>query len=90
MASCVLVLLSCLVLVWDVLTYPLYLLLQRPWAWRRRMGRRRAEVVATTEQHLTLHALPIHCPIRDQLAASAGSEAGAIFLHLHTYFYVFY
>ena len=41
-----------------------------------------AEVVATTDQHLTLRALPIHCPIRDELAAGAGSEAGAIFLHL--------
>ena len=49
-----------------------------------------AEVVATTDQHLTLRALPIHCPIRDQLAAGAGSEAGEIFLHLHIYFYVFY
>ena len=81
MASCVLLLLSCLVLVWDVLTYPVYLLLQRPWVRRRRMRRRRAEVVASTHQHLTLRALPIHCPIRDELAAGAGSEAGAILLN---------
>ena len=81
MASCVLLLLSCLVLAWDVLTFPLYLLLQRPWARRSRMRRRRAEVVASSDQQLTLRALPIHCPIKEELAAGAGSEAGAIFAH---------
>eukprot|EP00095_Tigriopus_kingsejongensis_P000185 maker-scaffold41_size498431-snap-gene-0.11 protein:Tk00185 transcript:maker-scaffold41_size498431-snap-gene-0.11-mRNA-1 annotation:"Long-chain-fatty-acid--CoA ligase " len=62
--------LQTLVFVYDLLTYPLYYAVQRPWRRVRAGGRMRAETVSQSEAELHIRPLPKRCPSLDTFQAA--------------------
>jgi len=62
-------LIEVLFFIWDVLTYPIYVLFQQPWRKTRRMERTRARVVDNKAAEITIRAVPTEDKIKKELLA---------------------
>jgi len=62
--------LEVLLFIWDVLTYPLYFLIQQPWKQTRRIEKTRARIVNHQANEITIRASPIVNKVKDELRAS--------------------
>ena len=62
-------LISCLLFIWDFLTYPIYFLIQQPWRKTQRMKKTRARIVTHTAKEVTIRAVPVVNKIKDELKA---------------------
>ena len=62
--------LEVLLFIWDVLTYPLYFIIQQPWKQTRRIEKTRARIVYHQATEITIRASPIVNKVKDELRAS--------------------
>jgi len=60
-------LIALLLFIWDVLTYPIYLILQQPWRQSRLIGRTRAKIVNQTKTEVTIQPEPQKCKYKDEV-----------------------
>jgi len=58
-----------LLFVWDVVTYPIYALVQRPWKERSMVTRTRARIVTHQATEITIRAVPMVSKINDEMKA---------------------
>jgi len=68
-ASFLVGLIEVLLFIWDVITYPLYVIVQQPWRQTRRIERTRARVINHNATEVTIRAVPTTDKIRDELSA---------------------
>jgi len=62
-------LLEVLLFIWDVLTYPVYVLIQQPWKQTRRIQRTRAKAIDHKATEVTIRAVPTSDKIKEELLA---------------------
>jgi len=62
-------LLEVLLFIWDVLTYPVYLLIQQPWKQTKMIERTRARIVTHQATEITIRAVPMMNKTKDELKA---------------------
>ena len=62
-------LLEVLLYIWDVLTFPVYLLIQQPWKQTRMIERTRARIVTHQATEITIRAVPMTNKTKDELKA---------------------
>jgi len=55
---------------WDVLTFPIYLLLQQPWKKSRKISRTRARITTHQATEITVRALPVCSSLKEELKAA--------------------
>eukprot|EP00092_Neocalanus_flemingeri_P024572 GFUD01026650.1.p1 GENE.GFUD01026650.1~~GFUD01026650.1.p1 ORF type:complete len:727 (-),score=160.71 GFUD01026650.1:215-2395(-) len=55
--------------IWDVVTYPVYAILQKPWREVSRIERTRARIVAHQSNEITIRAVPMVNKTRDEMKA---------------------
>jgi len=58
-----------LLFLWDVLTYPLYVLIQQPWRQTSKIERTRARIVTHQATEITIRAIPMVNKTKDELKA---------------------
>jgi len=68
-ASMLVGLIEVLLFIWDVLTYPLYVIIQQPWRQTRRIQRTRARIVNHQATEITIRAVPTTDKLKDELLA---------------------
>jgi len=56
-----------LLFIWDVITYPVYALMQRPWGQRSKITRTRARIVSHQATEITIRAVPKVSVITDEM-----------------------
>jgi len=62
-------LIELLLFIWDVLTYPVYVLIQQPWKQTRRIQRTRAKAIDHKATEVTIRAVPTSDKIKEELLA---------------------
>eukprot|EP00091_Calanus_sinicus_P009033 TRINITY_DN2139_c0_g1_i1.p1 TRINITY_DN2139_c0_g1~~TRINITY_DN2139_c0_g1_i1.p1 ORF type:complete len:123 (-),score=35.32 TRINITY_DN2139_c0_g1_i1:47-415(-) len=55
--------------IWDVITYPVYALVQRPWRQRSKIEKTRARIVTHQATEITIRAVPMVNKICDEMKA---------------------
>jgi len=63
-------LISVLVWVWDFVTYPIYLCIDRPWKRTRLIERTRARISSHQSDEITIKPLPAVCKVKDELKSA--------------------
>ena len=58
----VLCILQAVVFVYDIVTFPLYTVVQRPWVARALQNKERAKVISQDEEQITIEPVPKMCP----------------------------
>ena len=89
----VLCILQAVVFVYDIVTFPLYTVVQRPWVARGLQNKERAKVISQDDQQITIEPIPKMCPdLRQFIDAGVDTMAKCfqVFIFLYQNNFTFY
>lgn len=75
-----LVILTAIMFVWDLITWPIYQALQRPWEKRKAAARVRAKAIRTTEDSIVYETPEKHVALYDEIARHRSVMVRFLFL----------